>query len=197
MKKTTAPVSGLWHYAPCRRIPDSFNLYSYLPICIIHTYTSNHKWDQRPDGVDREPGKRCCPWVNEWQFTSVVVAAAVELCELCDYVEMRGNGGGKWIVPERIALRSPPHRSQPKPLGAKRCSVTRAHCCLIVPSVISVAAARATKKHATFGCATAGKVWIKCKLRRLHRFKCGAQCSDTFVEIVTIEENRPTANVGN
>ena len=47
--------------------------------------------------LNRVPSKCCCPWVNEWQFPSVVVAA-VEPCELCDHVQMQGNGGSsKWI----------------------------------------------------------------------------------------------------
>ena len=63
------------------------------------------------------PGKRCCPWVNEWQFTTVVVVAAVEPCDLCYRVQMQGNGGNKWILGDRLPLRSPPQHSQLNPTG--------------------------------------------------------------------------------
>lgn len=117
-----------------RRILDSFWEIQFIFLaCIICT----------PDGLmelNTVPGKCCCPWVNEWQFTTVVVAA-VEPYDLCDHVQMQENGGNKWISGERIALRSPPQWSQLNPLATEHCSVTDADCYWNMPSVILVASA--------------------------------------------------------
>lgn len=53
------------------------------------------------------PSKCCCPGVNDRQFTSVVVAAVAEPCELCDHVQIQGNGWSEWILGGRIDLTSP------------------------------------------------------------------------------------------
>lgn len=83
-----------------------------------------------------------CPWVNDWQFTSVVVvAAAVEPCELCDRVQTQGNWGSKWILGGRIALTPPKHRSQLNPPANGHRSVTDPHCDWNTPSIIWVAGA--------------------------------------------------------
>lgn len=58
----------------------------------------------------------------------LLLAAAVEPCELCDHVQMQGNGGNKWISGGKIVLTSPPHSLQLNPTASEHHSVTVVQC---------------------------------------------------------------------
>lgn len=53
------------------------------------------------------PRERCCPGLNDRQFTHVVAAAAVQTCAPCDRVQIQGNGWSKLISGVAIDLTPP------------------------------------------------------------------------------------------
>lgn len=98
-----------WYNAPFQENPALLQYVPLVRMILTHTYMNYTPFTHRIKGVielNRVPGKRGCPWVKDWQFSRVViVAAAVELCELCDHVQMQGNGGSKWILGRKDSSR--------------------------------------------------------------------------------------------
>lgn len=139
----------------------------------------SHKWDQRPVGVEQWPLSVACPGVNEWQFTSNVVAAG-EPSVLFDHVKMQANGGrANGFAEERTALRSAPRSSQ------RNRSATDALCYWVVPSVVLVAGACSlemgaweTQPHKHI-CSRRSRLWLRCSAERRLSGRRAAQCKQT------------------